>query len=145
LLVPGVYTEVNGNRAASSSPTLPKRVYIVGHRASTGEVAAGTPFRATSDSESERCAGVGSQLAEMLRIFKYANPYVELWGIGLADGGSAVSAAESWHSRARARRPARSSCTSPLTGSARRCAAATRSASRLRMTATRSARPSSPL
>lgn len=92
---PGVYTETSDKRAASNSPDLPKRMYVVGHRLSTGEVAAGTPFRATSDAEAERCAGVGSQLAEMIRVVKYANRYVEVWGIGLADAGGGVAASGS--------------------------------------------------
>lgn len=92
LLVPGVYTETNASRAVSNTPVLPKRLYIVGPRYTAGEVATGVPFRASSDSESDRCAGVGSPLAEMLRVAKNANRFVELWGIGLTDNGSGVAA-----------------------------------------------------
>ncbi len=92
LRVPGVYTETNASRAVSNNPALPKRLYIAGPRLAAGEVATGVPFRATSDAESERCAGVGSPLAEMLKVAKYANRYVELWGIGLTDNGSGVAA-----------------------------------------------------
>ncbi len=94
LLVPGVYTETNANRAGTQNPVLPKRAVIVGHRnASTAMVAAGTPFRVFNESDADYGGGAGSWLAESLRVFKRANPYCELWGIGLAPGGGATAAA----------------------------------------------------
>lgn len=92
LLVPGVYTESSGNRAGTQNPELPKRAVIVGHRLSAGAVVAGTPFRVFNESDAEYGAGAGSYLAESLIAFKKANPYCELWGIGLADAGGASSA-----------------------------------------------------
>lgn len=92
LLVPGVYTETNKNRAASQTPALPKRAVVLGHRLSGGVVAAGTPFRVFNESDAEYGAGAGSYLAESLIAFKKVNPYCELWGIGVADDGAAVAA-----------------------------------------------------
>jgi phage tail sheath gpL-like len=93
LLVPGNYTETNPSRAGSETPAIPRCLVVVGHRnASTAQVAAGTPFRVFNESDAEAGAGAGSFLAESLKAAKKANPYVEMYGIGLAPGGSAVAA-----------------------------------------------------
>jgi phage tail sheath gpL-like len=92
LLVPGVYTETNADRAASSSPTLPRRAMLVGGRLTGGATATNIPFRVFKTSDGDYHAGVGSMLAEMIRVFKAANPYCELWAIGIDDNGSGVPA-----------------------------------------------------
>lgn len=92
ILVPGNYTESNSRRAASGATDLPKRVYLVGQRLATGATAAGVPFRIFSESDGDKNAGIGSMLGDMARVAKAKNRFVELWGIGLADGGSAVAA-----------------------------------------------------
>lgn len=92
LLVPGVYTETNSDRAASLQPSLPRRMYVVGQRLSTGATAAGTAFRVFKAGDADYHAGVGSMLAEMLRIAKWIFPSLELWGVGLADAGGGVAA-----------------------------------------------------
>jgi len=91
LLTPGVFTEVNGRRAAASNPELPRRVVLVGSRLS-GSVATGVPFRIFAAEDAEDAAGVGSMLAEMAHVAKQQNRYVEMWGIGLDDNGSGVAA-----------------------------------------------------
>lgn len=90
-LVPGNYTEVNASRASGKEPALPRRILVVGQRLS-GDSAAGIPFRVTSENDADRNAGVGSMLAEMLRVVKNTNRSHEVWGIGLADAGGGVKA-----------------------------------------------------
>lgn len=92
LLVPGVYTETSTRRAAASSPELPRRILLVGQRLSGGAVATGVPFRIFDAADAESAAGVGSMLAEMAHVAKYANRYAEMWGIGLDDHASGVPA-----------------------------------------------------
>ena len=92
VLVPGHYTETNADRAAAGSPALPKRMLVVGQRLTTGTVAANTPFRVFSSGDGDKSAGVGSMLAEMLRVVKEAYPSLELYGVGLADAGGGVKA-----------------------------------------------------
>src|SRR5687767_10911921 len=90
-LVPGNYTETNQNRASQGTSVRPRRLVVVGHRNTTGAVAAGVPFRVFSEADAETNAGI-SMLSESLRVAKKAYPSLELWGIGLAPGGGAVAA-----------------------------------------------------
>jgi phage tail sheath gpL-like len=92
LLVPGVYTETNSRRAATGTTTLPRRTLLVGQRLAAGAVASGTPYQIFSPADAESGSGAGSMLAEMAHVFKAANKYCELWGIGLDDNGSGVPA-----------------------------------------------------
>jgi phage tail sheath gpL-like len=91
-LVPGNYTEVNGNRATSSTPELPRRMTIVGSRLSTGAIATSVPYRCFSAADAEYAAGVGSPAAEMVAVAKTVYPSIEMYVIGVTDDASGVPA-----------------------------------------------------
>jgi phage tail sheath gpL-like len=92
LLVPGNYTEVNGNRATSDTPELPRRMTLIGSRLTTGAVATSVPYRCSSAADAEYAAGVGSPVAEMAAVVKAAYPSLELYVIGVTDDASGVAA-----------------------------------------------------
>ncbi len=89
----GQYVEFDSSRAVQGLSGMPYKVLAIGQRLTTGTVAASTPFLASSAEYGEAAAGRGSILAEMIRAFKKANPYTELWAIGLTDdaGGTAAT------------------------------------------------------
>lgn len=95
ILVPGNYTEVNPNRAASQRTAVPKRLLLVGARLDEGEVDSGVPFRIFATADADRGAGAGSQLAGAAAVVKEQNRFVELWGIGLDDNAAGVPATSS--------------------------------------------------
>ena len=92
LLVPGVYTEANFKRAGAATNSIPKRALLVGQRLTAGTVATGLPYRIFDASDAEEKSGAGSMLAEMAAVFKSANKYCELWGIGMDDNAGGVFA-----------------------------------------------------
>lgn len=89
---PGVFIEFDGSRAVQGLPSLPHVALIVAPRLSTGLVAAATPFRIGSSAEAETKFGRHSIGSFMGKAFKAANPYTEVWGIGVADAGGGVAA-----------------------------------------------------
>lgn len=89
---PGQYIEINGNQALQGLPALPQVALIVAPRLSTGTVAAATPFLISSGAGAEAAFGRHSIGSFMGKAFKNANPYTEVWGIGVADNGSGVAA-----------------------------------------------------
>src|SRR5690348_9666505 len=84
----GQFVEFDSSRAVQGLPGMPFKVLLIGQRLSTGTVAAATPFQVPSADYGEAAAGRGSILAGMILAFKKANPYTELWAVGLADDGA---------------------------------------------------------
>lgn len=90
--VPGQYVEFSSSRALLGLPTLPSRALIIAPRLTTGTVAAATPFLITSGAAGTLGFGYGSVGSLMAQAFVKANPYTELWGIGVADAGGGTAA-----------------------------------------------------
>ncbi len=89
---PGQYIEFDGSKALKGLAALPHVALIVAPRLTTGTVAAATPFQITSGPQAELAFGRGSIGSFMAKAFKKANPYTEVWGIGVADNGAGVAA-----------------------------------------------------
>lgn len=89
--VPGQYIEFDASRAIQGIPALPHVALIIAPRLSTGTVAAATPFSIGSAAAGIAGFGRHSIGSFMAQAFKAANPYTELWGIGVADSGSAYA------------------------------------------------------
>jgi phage tail sheath gpL-like len=93
--VPGVYIEIDSNRAVSGLlPGMYKRALVIGQRLSTGNVAANVPTLITNVAQAEAAFGRGSMLAAMCAAFKNANPYTEMWAIALDDDAAGVKATQ---------------------------------------------------
>lgn len=93
LLVPGAYTETNSGRAAANTlAAIPKVVLLMGQMLSSGVATAGVPKRMLADNDGDVQFGVGSELAEKVRVFKARNRFAEIWAMGMADNGSGVAA-----------------------------------------------------
>lgn len=88
---PFVGTEIDGSGAQSESPAKPKRDVLIGFRLSSGTVLEAVPTLVTSDADADTYFGRRSMLADMLRSYRSANPYTELWAIAINEpsGGTA--------------------------------------------------------
>lgn len=92
LRTPGQYVEFDASRAVQGLPQLPHRAVIIAPRLSTGTAAAATPFQIGSPEAGEAGFGRHSVGSFMAKTFKKANPYTELWGVGVSDAGGGVAA-----------------------------------------------------
>lgn len=92
--VPLIYIEIDNSQALSSAPAQSRKAIVIGHQLTGGTAAALTQNRITSDGTAENLYGKGSQLAEMLKMFRKANSYTETYGMGINDleAGTAAKA-----------------------------------------------------
>ncbi|SHO65817.1 Mu-like prophage tail sheath protein gpL [Pseudoxanthobacter soli DSM 19599] len=65
------------------------RLYLVGHKAAAGTLAANTPTICTSLAEATMLAGAGSMLREMWRIVALNAPAQETWLVAVTETGAA--------------------------------------------------------
>lgn len=93
LRTPGSYLEVDNSRAVGGLAVDRQRVMIIGQRFAAGTAPAATPQQVLSADHAVSLFGQGTNTAQMCAAFKAANPYADLWAMGLNDGGSAVAAA----------------------------------------------------
>lgn len=92
ILTPGQFVEFDSSRAVQGLPVVPHKALIVAPRLAAGAVAALTPTRILSALAGEQACGRGSLGAAMIAAFKKANPYTELWMVGIAEAGGGVAA-----------------------------------------------------
>lgn len=87
---PGHYLEVDPTRAMQGLPVVRHRVLFISQR---GSAPATTLIQIFSDAQAEEVFGPFTLMADMVRAFRAANPYTELWCIGLtaAPGGVAAT------------------------------------------------------
>jgi phage tail sheath gpL-like len=92
--VPGIYIEIDPSKAFGGSPTMERRLLLVGQRMASGSVPAGTPVRLLSQAGDQAAAawGRGSMLHGMAKAARKANGYVDIWGIALDDNGAGLAA-----------------------------------------------------
>lgn len=85
------HVEFDASRAVQGALLKPSKALIMGIRLTAGTVAELDPRRILSGDQADAYFGVGSQLAEMCRAWKYANPSTEVWacGINALSGGTA--------------------------------------------------------
>ena len=75
--------EYDASRAVQGRSSRPHKILIMGTKLSTGTLAGLTAARVYSGAEADAAAGIGSQLAEMVRAGKAANALSEMWMIGI--------------------------------------------------------------
>jgi phage tail sheath gpL-like len=92
VLTPGQYVEIDNSKAVQGLPVIPHRILIIAPRLASGTLPALTPSRVRSAAEGESFCGRGSIGAAMIAAAKAANPYTDMYVIGVADGGSATLA-----------------------------------------------------
>lgn len=78
---------------ATEATARPKRVLLAGYRLSGGAKAEGVLYQVSDANASEATTNSGrrSQLANMARAFKAANPTTELWCVGVDDPGGGAA------------------------------------------------------
>ena len=90
-MVPIFATEFNNTRAAKGG-VMPWKNLIIGQPLSANNANAGALKRITSDSQADQLFGAGSQIALMIRAFRKANSFAELWALGVSDASDAAKA-----------------------------------------------------
>lgn len=93
LRVPLFYAEVDNSQANTSQGTL--RTLIIGQITSAGAAVAGVPVLSQGVADAIALGGPGSMLHLMVRAYRAADNFGEVWLLPLADNGSAVAAAGS--------------------------------------------------
>jgi len=88
---PGQYIEADNSRAAQGAPLMPYKALLVAQKLATGTVDELIPTLIGNADAGEGYFGIGSQLSEMIRAFKAANPYTELWAVAIDDDGAATA------------------------------------------------------
>lgn len=93
LRTPGQYIEFDNSQALRGLPALAHKVLVIGMRLAAGTVAANVPTRVLSASQAEQAFGRGSQLANMLTAFKFANRTLDVTAIAVDElaGGTAAT------------------------------------------------------
>lgn len=86
---PGQFLEINNARAPSSPAQ--HVALVIGQRLAAGTVAEAVPTLVPNASAGETYFGIGSHIAEMLRVFKAVNPYTEVWAIAVDDDGGSTA------------------------------------------------------
>ena len=83
--VPLTYVEFDNSRAVSGTPTMERKLLVLGQRLASGTVPAGQAIRITSKDQAINAFGQGSMLAAMFAALKKADTYSETWAIALED------------------------------------------------------------
>lgn len=95
-MVPLFATEFNNTRAAKGG-VMPWKNLIIGQPLSANNANAGSLKRVFSDVQADQLFGAGSQIALMIRAFRKANSFAELWALAVPDatnsGGQSVAKA----------------------------------------------------
>jgi len=86
---PGHYIEFDSSRAMQGLPVERHRVLLIGQR---GNATANTLFQITSAEQGEKLFGYWTVLSDIIRAFKAANQYTELWAIGVTGAEGATVA-----------------------------------------------------
>ncbi len=91
LRLPGVYVEFNSRLAGTAN--INYKLLLLGQRLTAGSAAAGTPVRVPNDpGQIDGLFGTGSMLADMGRLAKAAQPWLETWAIPLDENGAGAAA-----------------------------------------------------
>jgi phage tail sheath gpL-like len=92
VLTPGVYMEIDNSQAVQGTPGQRHVALLIGLRLSAGTIAAEVVTPITSPVQGGEYFGRGSQLDQMIRGFKAANPNTELHAIALNEDVAGVKA-----------------------------------------------------
>lgn len=92
VFTPGTYVEIDNSQAVQGTPAQRHVALLIGLRRSTGTIAAEVVTPITSAPQGGEYFGRGSQLAQMIEVWKAANPNTELWAIALNEDAAGVKA-----------------------------------------------------
>lgn len=92
LLIPLAYIEFDNSNAVSGTPVQNEKVLMLGTKLATGSATANEAIRVTSATQAKTLFGRGSQLAEMVAIFRQHNDLSDLWVLPLAEKAGSVAA-----------------------------------------------------
>lgn len=90
LRVPLFFAEIDNSQANSGQ--LPQRALIVGQLTAAGTDKANTPVISGGIGDARTRYGANSMLARMLADYRAADPYGEVWCVGLSDDPTATAA-----------------------------------------------------
>lgn len=80
---PGIFVEIDETGAIEGGGVRPHTILAIGYRLSTGTVAANIPKGVTSNEQAEGFFGQASQLANIVKAVRNANPRTALTAIGV--------------------------------------------------------------
>jgi phage tail sheath gpL-like len=89
LVVPGEYAEIDNSQANIAQPNL--RALLIGSMTSAGSAAANVPSQLLSPTDAGNQFGFNSMLADMARAYIASDNFGEVWGLPLADAGTAAT------------------------------------------------------
>ena len=92
LRTPGAFIEFDASRAVTGLAALPNRVLLVGSMLLTGSAVDLELKQVLSESDGIAFWGQNSQISRMVKRFKQASKFTEVWGIGQVDDGGGVAA-----------------------------------------------------
>jgi phage tail sheath gpL-like len=93
LRTPGVYVEFDNSKAIQGLVIDQSKTLIFGQKLAGGTASALQPVRVTGADQAIELFGRGSMLAEMVRAYRKANDFNDLWVLPLADNEAGVAAA----------------------------------------------------
>ena len=91
-LVPGSYMEVRPNYSNNGVFDWPAKGLIVGQMLASGSATPGQVYLLTSVQQAQGLFGMGSQAAEMAWAFLKANPFTQVYIVGVSDALTGVTA-----------------------------------------------------
>lgn len=92
LRVPLAYIEFDNSKAVTGTPGILHKVLMLGQKLPTGSAISGQAVRVQSESQAKTLFGRGSQLANMVRVFKKHNAMLDLWVLPLDEAESGAKA-----------------------------------------------------
>lgn len=93
---PGVFVEFDNSRAVQGVAVQPHDVLIAGQKLS-GSAVAGTIYAVANDAEAVALFGAKSQLRQMIREYKNADPLTQVYAVSsAADSGVAATGSITW-------------------------------------------------
>lgn len=90
--VPLAYIEFDNSKAVSGTPAILHKVLMLGQKLGTGSAVTGQAVRVQSEAQAKTLFGRGSQLANMVRVFKKHNAMLDLWVLPLDEAASGAKA-----------------------------------------------------
>lgn len=89
---PGTYLEVRPNYRNTGLIGFPTKAILLGQMGSDATAAAATSYQITRADQADVLFGAGSQLAGMVQAFHRANPFSEMFAMGLPAAAGAAAA-----------------------------------------------------
>ncbi|HDR1429744.1 TPA: phage tail sheath subtilisin-like domain-containing protein [Pasteurella multocida] len=91
-LIPLAFIEFDNSNAVSGVPEQIEKVLMLGTKLASGNATPNVAIRVTSSTQAKTLFGQGSQLAEMVNVFKRHNDLSDLWVLPLEEKSNGVAA-----------------------------------------------------